>query len=101
MTSMDRNEEKNSYQNRVNTRRTGEMARLKRQVRLLTALAAVLLAAVIIQGIFLGRLYVRETDLAGASSGTEAAAETETDTEEQEKIIVLEAETDSELTDSE
>lgn len=99
MTSMDRNEEKNSYQNRVSTRRTGEMAKLKRQMRLLTALAAVLLAAVIIQGIFLGRLYVRGTAPAGASSGTEAAAETETDTQEQ--IIVLEAETDSELTDSE
>lgn len=99
MTSMDRNEEKNSYQNRVSTRRTGEMAKLKRQMRLLTALAAVLLAAVIIQGIFLGRLYVRGTPPAGASSGTEAAAETETDTQEQ--IIVLEAETASELTDSE
>lgn len=69
---MDRNEDKNSHKNMTGSRGyRRQIRRLKRQRCFLAVLAALLLAAVVIQGIFLWRLSP------GGETNSEPAGETQ------------------------
>lgn len=96
---MDRNEDKNSHKNMTGSRGyRRQIRRLKRQRCFLAVLAALLLAAVVIQGIFLWRLSPggeTNSEPAGETQPQitiETEASTESSTEEPQIQITLETE---------